>query len=104
MDQGDAVVCAAVLQHRFLIPQRDLKLALGFIMRNGIAIHAALRHSFSRFYANAGPPDVLFFWPLLEKDLLHQLCLPTHQVSCSSLPLGSATTSLTGHEPARHAS
>src|SRR6476646_2817860 len=41
MDQGDAVVCAAVLEHRFLIPQRDLELALGFIVRNGIAMHAA---------------------------------------------------------------
>lgn len=38
MNQGNAVVRAAVLQHRFLSSQRDLKLALGFIVRNGIAI------------------------------------------------------------------
>jgi hypothetical protein len=41
MDKRDAMVRAAILQQRFLIPQRDLKLALGFIVRNGIAIHAA---------------------------------------------------------------
>jgi hypothetical protein len=39
VDKGNAVLCAAVLQHCFLIPQRYLKLALGFIVRNRIAIH-----------------------------------------------------------------
>ena len=32
MDKGNAVLCAAVLQHCFLVPQRDLKLSLGFIV------------------------------------------------------------------------
>ena len=39
MNKGNAVLRAAVLQHCFLISQRYLKLALGLIVRNGIAIH-----------------------------------------------------------------
>ena len=47
MDQGNVLVCAAVLQQRFLIPQRDLKLTLGFIVRNGITFHEASYSSLS---------------------------------------------------------
>jgi len=39
VNKGNTVLCAAVLQHCFLISQRDLKLSLGFIVRNGIVIH-----------------------------------------------------------------
>src|SRR6478672_13275689 len=39
MDQRNAAVRAAVLQHGFLLAQSNLKLAFGFIVRNGIAIH-----------------------------------------------------------------
>jgi hypothetical protein len=52
MDQSDVVVCAAILQQSFVIPQRDFKLALGFIVCNGIAIHKGLLLHCSRFYAN----------------------------------------------------
>jgi hypothetical protein len=53
MDKGNARLSAAVLQHCFLIPQRDLKLALGLIVRNGIAIHKTACSVCCRFYANA---------------------------------------------------
>src|SRR6478672_11196428 len=47
MDQGNAVVCTAVLQQSFLISQRDLKLTLGFIVCNGITFHEARYSGFS---------------------------------------------------------
>jgi len=53
MGQGNMLVCAAVLQQRFLTPQRDLKLALGFIVCNRITFHNTCYSGFfSRFYAN----------------------------------------------------
>jgi len=72
MDQGNAVVCTAVLQQSFLISQRDLKLALGFIVCNGITFHEA-RYSgfFSRFYANAAPQQHVLFEMLPALDVPH---------------------------------
>src|SRR5882724_5247799 len=66
VDQRDAVLCAAVLQHRFLVPQRYFKLALGFIVRNGIAIHKTGCSAFSRFYATAAPQQQVVPGPLFE--------------------------------------
>src|ERR1700747_2391593 len=106
MDQGNAVVCAAVLQHRFLIPQRDLKLAFGFIVCNGITIHEACYSGFS--LADSTPMSLrgnkLFLEILPEFGLPHNCACWIHQVSCSSRPAGLATTSVAGHEPVKHAS
>jgi hypothetical protein len=56
MNKRDAVLRAAILQHSFLISQRDLKLARGFIVCNGIVIHKTGGSVFfRRFYANTAP-------------------------------------------------
>src|SRR5689334_629159 len=42
MDQRDAVLRAMVLQNSAFVSQRDLKLALRFVMRYGTTVHANL--------------------------------------------------------------
>jgi hypothetical protein len=46
MSKRDVVLRAMVMQQRFLISQRDFKLALGFIVRDWIVIHESGCSSF----------------------------------------------------------
>jgi hypothetical protein len=91
-----------VLQNSALISQRDLKLALRFVMRYRTAVHATLLLRFFLQILRDCRPGAT-----ISSDATfapRAAATPAGQVPCATGLPSSATRFLAGHVPARHAS